>query len=80
MLSGSPERRSLTVTRFASAQEFRDVFAASYGPVIAAYRNVADDPERIAALDAALIELADTWGAGTGSMQWEYLFVRGVVA
>lgn len=76
----STELRSLTVTRFASAQEFRDVFAASYGPVIAAYRNVADDPDRIAALDAALIELAETWGAGTGSMQWEYLFVRAVVA
>ncbi|HEY2300230.1 MAG TPA: class I SAM-dependent methyltransferase [Jatrophihabitans sp.] len=61
------ERRILTIDRFASGEQFRDFFAAYYGPTIAAYRNVADDPERTAALDRAIVELAD------GTMQWEYL-------
>ena len=41
------------------AEEFRDFFKANYGPTIAAYRDIADDPERIAALDRALDDLAD---------------------
>jgi 2-polyprenyl-3-methyl-5-hydroxy-6-metoxy-1,4-benzoquinol methylase len=69
------ERRTLPVTRFASALEFRDFFAFFYGPTIAAYRNVADDPDRTADLDRALIELAERWGANTGRMEWEYLLV-----
>jgi SAM-dependent methyltransferase len=69
------ERRSLSVTRFASAREFRDFFASFYGPTIAAYRNVADDPDRTAELDKAVIELAEQWGADTGHMEWEYLLV-----
>ncbi len=73
------ERRTLPVTRFRSGTEFRDVFAAYYGPTIAAYRNVADDPERTAALDQALVELADSWGAATGRMEWEYLLVRATI-
>jgi len=67
------ERGMLTVDRFASGEQFRDFFAAYYGPTIAAYRNVADDPERTAALDRAIVGLADRSGAGTGTMQWEYL-------
>jgi SAM-dependent methyltransferase len=69
------ERRSLRVDRFASAAEFRNFFARYYGPTIAAYRNVADDPERTAALDRALEQLAADNGADTGTMQWEYLLV-----
>ena len=38
--------------RFADGAEFRDYFKAVYGPTIAAYRAIADDPERVAALDA----------------------------
>jgi ubiquinone/menaquinone biosynthesis C-methylase UbiE len=69
------ERRELTVDRFASAQEFRNYFREFYGPTIAAYRNVADDPSREAALDHALVELARSAGADTGTMRWEYLLV-----
>jgi len=69
------ERRELTVDRFASAEEFRDYFREFYGPTIAAYRNVADDPSREAALDRALVELARSAGADTGTMRWEYLLV-----
>lgn len=69
------EKRKLRVDRFASAAEFREFFASFYGPTIAAYRNIADDPARIAALDAALIELANSFGAASGTMEWEYLLV-----
>ncbi|MCW2604067.1 MAG: Methyltransferase type 11 [Pseudonocardiales bacterium] len=69
------ERRTLAVDTFASASDFRDFFAAYYGPTIAAYRNVVDDPERTAALDAAIIDVAQAHGADSGHMEWEYLLV-----
>lgn len=69
------ERRRLTVDRFANAEHFRDFFKQYYGPTIAAYRNIADDPTREAALDRALVQLARDAGADTGSMEWEYLLV-----
>lgn len=69
------QRRTLAVDHFASGGEFRDFFASFYGPTIAAYRNVATDPSRVAALDRALIELADDHGARSGHMEWEYLLV-----
>ncbi|HEY5881166.1 MAG TPA: class I SAM-dependent methyltransferase [Nakamurella sp.] len=69
------ERRQLTVDRFANAEHFRDFFKQYYGPTIAAYRNIADDPAREAALDQALTVLAREAGADTGTMQWEYLLI-----
>lgn len=72
------ERRDLVVDRFASGQEFRDFFADFYGPTITAYRNVADDPDRTAALDRALVGLADDQGVASGTMRWEYLLVTAV--
>jgi ubiquinone/menaquinone biosynthesis C-methylase UbiE len=69
------ERRQLTVNRFTGAEHFRDFFKSYYGPTIAAYRNVADDPAGEAALDEALVQLARDAGADTGRMGWEYLLV-----
>jgi hypothetical protein len=54
---------------------FRDFFKANYRPTIAAYRNVAEQPDRIEALDAELAELGDQYLAGSSSMEWEYLVV-----
>jgi len=71
-VSLATERRNLPVSCFASGVEFRDFFAHNYGPVIATYRNVADDPSRTAALDQALIALGDA-ALTDGTMQWEYL-------
>jgi SAM-dependent methyltransferase len=66
-------REKLTVDRFGSAEEFRDFFKACYGPTINTYRNIADDPDRVQALDEGLVELARRHDLGGGTMEWEYL-------
>lgn len=63
---------TLPVTRFATAVEFRDFFRDKYGPTIAAYRNVADDPGQLAALDETLVGLAEA-ALQDGEMRWEFL-------
>ncbi len=67
-------REPLPVDRFATGAEFRDFFKARYGPTIAAYRNIADDPERTAELDQVLADLGDR-SLVDGRMEWEYLLV-----
>ena len=39
------------------------------------YRGIADDPGKVAALDAALVDLARRHDLGGGAMDWEYLLV-----
>jgi SAM-dependent methyltransferase len=68
-------RRMLRVERFADGAGFRDYFKANYGPTIAAYRGIADEPVRVEALDAQLAELGDRCLAGSSEMEWEYLLV-----
>ena len=48
---------TLRVDHFDRREAFRDYFKAIYGPTIAVYRGIADDPERVAALDDALADL-----------------------
>ncbi|MFD3811250.1 class I SAM-dependent methyltransferase [Rhodococcus sp. NPDC058639] len=64
---------SLRVDRFATGEEFRDFFKANYGPAVAVYRGIADDPEKVAALDRALADLARQYDLGGGAMDWDYL-------
>lgn len=66
---------SLRVDRFANrpAHAFRDYFKARYGPTIVTYRRLADRPDDVAALDAAIDDLVETHRASDGSMAWEYL-------
>jgi SAM-dependent methyltransferase len=71
----SAERHDVVVDRFASGVEFRDFFKATYGPTIAVYRSLADQPERAAELDTALAELGDRYVDRDGVMRWEYLLV-----
>jgi SAM-dependent methyltransferase len=68
-------RQALRVEHFATPEEFRDYFKANYGPTVAVYRNIADDPARVDALDDALVDLARRFGLGAGQtvMEWEYL-------
>ena len=69
------ETRTLRVTHYTSPEAFRDYFKANYGPTISAYRFIADDPDRVAALDHDLAELGQRFDIGTGSyeLDWEYL-------
>jgi ubiquinone/menaquinone biosynthesis C-methylase UbiE len=75
-------RATVRVDRFESPEGFRDFFAANYGPTISAYRANAEDAERTAALDAALVDLARQHDQGAGStvLEWEYLLVTAVRA
>ncbi|MEV4920712.1 class I SAM-dependent methyltransferase [Streptomyces tirandamycinicus] len=81
---GSVEARrdTVRVDRFTSPEELRDYFKKNYGPTIAVYRNIADAPERVAALDRELVELARDHARLTSSadaagmaMDWEYLLL-----
>lgn len=67
-------RQTLPVDHFRAPEEFREYFRTNYGPTIAVYRSLADDPSRTAALDHDLVELARRFGAGD-VMEWEYLLL-----
>ena len=70
-------RKKVTVDRFANADSFRDYFKSHYGPTIATYNSIAADPEKVAALDRDLADLARRNDRGTSStvLDWEYLLV-----
>jgi ubiquinone/menaquinone biosynthesis C-methylase UbiE len=70
-------KRTVTIDRFANGAEFRDYFKANYGPTIAVYNSLADQPERAAALDRELTDLGDRYDEGGGTTRWEYLLVTG---
>jgi SAM-dependent methyltransferase len=67
-------RAHLVVDRFADGDEFRDYFKENYGPTIAVYRAIADDPDRVTVLDAALADLGNRH-LDDGVMTWEYLLL-----
>jgi len=71
------ERGTVTVDCFTEPSQFRTYFGSYYGPTVAIYRSLADDPERKAALDAELDALAarhlTTSPDGRQTMEWEYL-------
>jgi SAM-dependent methyltransferase len=66
------EKQSLPVPLFPDGASFRDFFKRTYGPTIAVYRSLADDPARTAELDGALAAHGDRY-VGDGPMEWEYL-------
>jgi ubiquinone/menaquinone biosynthesis C-methylase UbiE len=70
-------RQTLTTDLFPTPEAWRDYWKSVYGPTIAVYRHIADDPERIAALDRDLTALAARYDRGTGAtvMDWEYLIL-----
>jgi hypothetical protein len=67
--------QTLHVTYFASPETFRDYFRSNYGPTISAYRFIADDPDRVAALDHDLAKRGRRFDVVTDSfvLDWEYL-------
>lgn len=70
-------RQTVTVAGFPTPEAWRDFWKSVYGPTIVTYRNVADDPERVAALDRDLAALATRYDRGSGStvLDWEYLLL-----
>jgi ubiquinone/menaquinone biosynthesis C-methylase UbiE len=69
-------RQTVVIDRFDTGEAFRDYFKHHYGPTIAVYNRIADDPEQVRALDTALADLGDNTTNGleaSGGMQWEYL-------
>jgi SAM-dependent methyltransferase len=68
-------RQTLRVEHFATPEQFRDYFKQRYGPTVAVYNSLAADPERVAALDRDLAELARRSDLGTHGtvLDWEYL-------
>ncbi|QCQ93307.1 class I SAM-dependent methyltransferase [Rhodococcus sp. SGAir0479] len=71
------QRDVLRVDRFDGPEDFVDYFKANYGPTIAVYKAVADDADRVTALDRDLTDLARRFDVGDGSfvMDWEYLLL-----
>ena len=70
-------QQNLRVDRFAAGAEFRDFFKTNYGPTIAVYRFIADDPER----SPPWTPSSPPWATGhldDGVMEWEYLLVTGI--
>ncbi len=70
-------RQSLTADLWPTPEAWRDYWKTVYGPTIAVYRSIGDDPERVAALDRDLTALAARFDRGTGAtvMDWEDLVV-----
>ena len=62
-----------TVEDFTEPSDFREYFKRTYGPTIAVYTFIGDDPARVAELDAALDQLAAASTDDEGLMRWEYL-------
>ena len=72
------QRRTLRVDQFETPEQFRDFFKDNYGPTIAAYRGIADQPQRVTALDRDLADLArrfDVGVPGRSLFGWEYLLL-----
>ncbi|WP_405968506.1 class I SAM-dependent methyltransferase [Streptomyces sp. NBC_00015] len=67
-------RQLLRIDAFSGPEDFREFFKRCYGPTLAVYAAIADDPDKVTALDTALVELAARHLAD-GAMEWEYLLV-----
>jgi SAM-dependent methyltransferase len=67
-------RQLLPLDVLPTPESFVGYFKTNYGPTIAAYRGIADEPGRVAALDHDLAELARRY-LHDGRMDWEYLLL-----
>jgi hypothetical protein len=72
-------RQIQVVDRFASPEALVAYYQEHFGPTIMAYRSLADDPERTAALDAALLDFATRMNLagpeGPARYEFEYAVV-----
>ena len=70
-------RRMVTVNRFQAPEDFPAYFKANYGPTVAAFRGLVNEPDRASALERDLASLARRFDRGSGEtiMDWEYLML-----
>jgi SAM-dependent methyltransferase len=70
-------RQTLTTDLFPTPEAWLEYWKSVYGPTIAVYRHIADDLDKVAALDRDLTALAARYDRGTGAtvMNWEYLIL-----
>ena len=70
-------RQRVTTDGFPTPEAWVAWWKTIYGPTIAVYRSIADDPARVAALDHDLTDLVARFNRGTDAlvMDWEYLIV-----
>jgi ubiquinone/menaquinone biosynthesis C-methylase UbiE len=67
------------VERAASPHDYRELFKQTFGPVVATYASLADDPDRAAALDRDFLDFAKRANrgrpGGPAEYTYEYLLV-----
>jgi SAM-dependent methyltransferase len=70
-------RQTIAIDGFATPQAWLTFWKKAYGPTIAVYRAIADDSERVAALDRDLAALVTRFDRGTDTtvLDWEYLLL-----
>ena len=70
-------RRGAVTIAFPTPEAWLERWKEIYGPTIATYRNIAADPERVAELDRALVDVARKFdrGGATTVLDWEYLIL-----
>ena len=73
------EKRTVAIRSFHHPEDFLHYFKSHYGPTISVYKFLAEDQDKVSALDKALTELADSYleahGDATAEMEWEYLLL-----
>jgi hypothetical protein len=53
-------------------EDYRELFKRTFGPVVATYQRLADDPERTAGLDRDVLEFATRANSGPPDGPAEY--------
>ena len=78
LLGGGAESLEMTrrhyVERADSPRDYRELFKQTFGPVVATYASLAEDPERTAALDRDFLEFATRANSGPPGGPAEYLY------
>ena len=69
--------RSEYVEKAESPREYRELFKKTFGPTVAIYRALADQPDRVAALDRDFLEFAtrSNRGAPDGPAEYHYEYL-----
>jgi ubiquinone/menaquinone biosynthesis C-methylase UbiE len=65
-------------SRPATPQDYVDFYKRNFGPVVAIYGALADQPDQVAALDREVLELATRWNRGTPEVaeyHYDYLLI-----